>query len=210
MRIAYLDCFSGISGDMFLGALVDAGVPAKLFEETVAALDIGARLEISRVNRSGIAATKLDVYVHGEKELPREICWEQQSHAQKHDHDHSHKPGHDHDHGHDPVELKEHNYSQTRNEGSRAGPHAPHEHGHEHGRGLMEIREIIRDAAGISEQATSVAISIFDALGAAEAKIHNRDIESVHFHEVGAVDAMVDIICAAVGAEALAVDEIVC
>jgi len=210
MRIAYLDCFSGISGDMFLGALVDAGVPAKLFEETVAALDIGARLEISRVNRSGIAATKLDVYVHGEKELPREICWEQQSHAQKHDHDHSHKPGHDHDHGHDPVELKEHNYSQTRNEGSRAAASAPREHRHQHGRGLKEIREIIRNAAGISEQATSVAISIFDALGAAEAKIHNSDIESVHFHEVGAVDAMVDIICAAVGAEALAVDEIVC
>ena len=73
MRIAYLDCFSGISGDMFLGALVDAGVPAKLFEETVAALNIGARLEISRVNRAGIAATKLDVFVHGEKELPREV-----------------------------------------------------------------------------------------------------------------------------------------
>jgi uncharacterized protein (TIGR00299 family) protein len=210
MRIAYLDCFSGISGDMFLGALVDAGVPAKLFEDTVAALDIGARLEVSRVNRSGIAATKLDVYVHGEKELPREIFWEQQSHAQKHDHDHSHKHGHDHDHGHEPVELKEHNYCQTRNEGSRAGAPAPHEHGHEHGRGLKEIREIIRNAAGMSEQAKSVAISIFDALGAAEAKIHNSDIESVHFHEVGAVDAMVDIICAAVGAEALAVDEIVC
>ncbi len=210
MRIAYLDCFSGISGDMFLGALVDAGVPAKLFEDTVAALDIGARLGVSRVNRSGIAATKLDVFVHGEKELPREIFWEQQSHAQKHDHDHSHRHGDDHDHGHEPVELKEHNYSQTRNEGSRAGAPAPHEHGHQHGRGLKEIREIIRNAAGVSERAKSVAISIFDALGAAEAKIHNSDIESVHFHEVGAVDAMVDIICASVGVEALAVDEIVC
>ena len=210
MRIAYLDCFSGISGDMFLGALVDAGVPAKLFEDTVAALDIGARLGVSRVNRSGIAATKLDVFVHGEKELPREIFWEQQSHAQKHDHDHSHRHGDDHDHGHEPVELKEHNYSQTRNERSRAGVPAPHEHGHQHGRGLKEIREIIRNAAGVSERAKSMAISIFDALGAAEAKIHNSDIESIHFHEVGAVDAMVDIICASVGVEALAVDEIVC
>ncbi|HLO08731.1 MAG TPA: nickel insertion protein, partial [Terriglobales bacterium] len=63
MRIAYLDCFSGMSGDMFLGALVDAGVPAKLFEDTVAALNIGARLEISRVTRSGISATKVDVFV---------------------------------------------------------------------------------------------------------------------------------------------------
>ena len=72
MRIAYLDCFSGISGDMFLGALVDAGVPATLMEKTVAALGVGARLEVSRVNRSGISATKVDVYSHGEKDLPRE------------------------------------------------------------------------------------------------------------------------------------------
>ena len=81
MRIAYLDCFSGISGDMFLGALVDAGVPAKLLEDTVAALNIGARLEISRVNRSGISATKVDVFAHGEKDLPREMFFEQQSRA---------------------------------------------------------------------------------------------------------------------------------
>ncbi len=76
MRIAYLDCFSGMSGDMFLGALVNSGVTAQIFEETVAALNIGARLEISRVVRSGITATKVDVYVNGEKELPREVYWE--------------------------------------------------------------------------------------------------------------------------------------
>ncbi len=80
MRIAYLDCFSGISGDMFLGALVDAGVSAKLLEDTVAALDIGARLEISRVMRSGISATKVDVYAHGEKDVPREVFQAQREH----------------------------------------------------------------------------------------------------------------------------------
>ena len=209
MRIAYLDCFSGISGDMFLGALLDAGVPAKLFEETVAALNIGARLEISRVDRSGISATKLDVFVHGEKELPREVFWEKQVHDQKHDHASGHKHDHAHDHPHEPVELREHNYGQTRSEGSRAGAPAPHLHQHEHGRGLKEIREII-SKAGISNGAKATATAIFEALGVAEAKVHNRDIESVHFHEVGAVDALVDIICASVGAEALAVNEIVC
>jgi uncharacterized protein (TIGR00299 family) protein len=206
MRIAYLDCFSGISGDMFLGALVDAGVPARLFEETVADLNIGARLEVSRVNRSGVAATKLDVYAHGEKELPREIFWEQQSHT-NHDHEQPHQHEHGHDHEHEQVELREHNYSQTCRETSRAVAPAPPQH--EHGRGLSEIREIIRKA-GISEGAKKTAIAIFEALGAAEAKIHDRDIETVHFHEVGAVDAMVDIICAAVGTEALGIDEIVC
>ena len=200
MRIAYLDCFSGISGDMFLGALLDAGVPAKLFEETVAALNIGARLEISRVNRSAITATKVDVYAHGEKDLPREVFWAQESHAHGHG-EHRHK--HEHENGHDPAELREHNYGQTRSEG------APHKHEHEHGRGLKEIREVIGIAA-ISEGAKNTALAIFEALGAAEAKVHNTHIDKVHFHEVGAVDAMVDIICAAVGVEALAVDEIIC
>jgi uncharacterized protein (TIGR00299 family) protein len=91
-----------------------------------------------------------------------------------------------------------------------------HGHSHEHihedaqgrGRGLKEIREIIGKAA-ISENAKNTAVTIFEALGAAEAKIHNTSIDAVHFHEVGAVDAMVDIVCAAVGAEALTVDEIV-
>ena len=189
MRIAYLDCFSGISGDMFLGALVDAGVPAKLFEDTVAALNVGARIEVSRVTRGGITATKVDVFAHGEKDLPREEFWEQKSasHSDAHGHAHSHEQRHSHNNG-DTHE------------------HAP---AHKHGRGLAEIRRIIA-AAAISEGAKQTAIVIFEALGAAEAEIHNTTIEQVHFHEVGAVDAMVDIVCAAVGAEALGVDEWVC
>jgi len=190
MRIAYLECFSGMSGDMFLGALVDAGVPTPVLEETVAALGVGARLEISRVVRSGISATKVDVYVDGEKDLPREEYWARHSHSHEHS-DHERR-------GHEEY---------LRGESSRAGAPAPHEHSQ--GRGLTEIREII-SAASISEGAKKTAIAIFEALGRAEAKIHDTSIESVHFHEVGAVDAMVDIVCAAVGAEALVVDEIVC
>src|SRR5580700_1024046 len=94
MRTAYLECFSGISGDMFLGALVDAGVSTKLLEDTVEALDIGAMLEFSRVTRGGISAAKVDVYAHGEKDLPRELFWEQQ--AYDHAHEHSHEHGQQH------------------------------------------------------------------------------------------------------------------
>jgi hypothetical protein len=197
MRIAYLDCFSGMSGDMFLGALVDAGVPIRLLEETVAALNVGARLEISRVERSGISATKVDVYVGVEKEVPREVYWEQKGHNHARDHAHSH----DHEH----VQLREHNYSAETKEPSPAAVRHPHEHG----RGLTEIREIIRKA-NIADSAKRTAIAIFETLGAAEAKIHNTDIGEIHFHEVGAVDAMVDIVCAAVGSEALAVDDFAC
>ncbi len=177
MRIAYLDCFSGISGDMFLGALVDADVSAKLLEDGVEALDIGARLKISRVTRAGISATKVNVYAHGEKDLLREVFWEQ--------HDHPHQQEHVHD-------------ETVRRRGS-APPRT----------GLSEIRRIIEKAA-ISTTAKSTAIKIFEALGEAEAEIHHTSIDQVHFHEVGAVDAMVDIVCAAVGAESLAVEEWVC
>ena len=200
-RIAYLDCFSGISGDMFLGALVDAGVPEKLLEDAVEALHIRARLEVSRVKRNGISAVKVDVYSHGEKDLPREQYWEQRRQQGQ-------SGGHHQGHRHAPaqpqqvVELLEHNYAP-----GNTPSHEAHEH--KHGRGLTEIREIIGRSA-ISDGAKATAIAIFEALGAAEAKIHNTDVEHVHFHEVGAVDAMVDIVCAAVGAEALGVDEIIC
>ncbi|HLW52842.1 MAG TPA: nickel pincer cofactor biosynthesis protein LarC [Candidatus Angelobacter sp.] len=194
MRVAYLECFSGISGDMFLGALVDAGVPPQLLADTLAALGLGddARLEISRVDRSGISATKVDVIAAGEKELPREEFWAQKAKTREHQHQHDHRH-HDHDHHadrHEPAEP------------------AQHSHRHAH-RGLKEIREIINRAA-ISPAAKARAIRIFEALGAAEARVHNTGIEEIHFHEVGAIDAIVDIVCASVGAEALGVDEWIC
>jgi hypothetical protein len=189
MRIAYLECFSGMSGDMFLGALVDAGVPARMLEETVAALGVRAKLEISRVVRSGISATKVDVYVDGEKDLPREEYWER--HELEHSHEHG---GHSHSHP---------------GESSRAEAAAPHSHSHEHARGLPEIRQII-SGASISEHAKKTALAVFEVLGRAEAKVHDTSIDHVHFHEVGAVDALVDIVCAAVGAESLGVNEIIC
>jgi len=203
MRIAYLECFSGISGDMFLGALIDAGVSPERLQDTVAALGLGAKLEISRVVRSGISAAKVDVWVSGEKDLPREEYWAKQhqdssgSHQEydpdTHEHPHhEHAPGHEH----------------SRHEHSQAATTTAHRHPHPH-RSLTEIRRIISGAA-IRDSAKATAIAIFEALAGAEAKIHNLPVETIHFHEVGAVDAIVDIVCAAVGVGALAVDELVC
>ena len=177
MRIAYLDCFSGISGDMFLGALLDAGVPFDLLRRTVSSLNVGASLEISRVDRSGISATKLDVLVNGEKDMPREEHWAQR-HRQVGD-----------------------NAQETDRQ------HQVH-HEHEHGRSLSDILRIV-DAASISGHAKQTAGEIFVALGAAEAKVHNVDVETVHFHEVGAADAIVDVVCAAVAAESLEVERVI-
>ena len=201
MRIAYLECFSGISGDMFLGALLDAGVPPELLTRTVEALGVDARLEVSRVDRSGISATKLDVIAAGEKELPREEFWEQETKA-THAHNEPSEHSHSHDHGHSHEHSHAHEHSHGHSQEHRSG------HAHSH-RGLKEIRQII-NAAAISQSAKERAIRIFEALGAAEAKVHNSDIEKIHFHEVGAIDAIVDIVCASVGSEALGVDEWVC
>ncbi len=205
MRIAYLDCFSGISGDMFLGALLDAGVPFELFEKTVAEMNIGARLERSRVDRAGISAIKLDVLVNGEKDMPREEYWKGS--------------------GQWPVASGQQANDDRENPALTVPFQSAHEHaesnspgcfeqsplatGHSHGRHLADILKIISEL-GISEGAKQTASEIFLALGAAEAKVHNVGIEDIHFHEVGAADAIVDIVCAAVGAEALGVEQFLC
>src|SRR3954463_12256572 len=218
MRIAYLDCFSGISGDMFLGALVDAGVSPELLKQTVAALNLGAELEITKVERSGISATKVDVVIDGKKDEPRvEHDHVQHKHGHTHEHAHERVLGHEHrPERESEVGLLKHNFPriaplpENMRRAKEAQEHAQgHSHDHPHGRHLKDIKQLIGKAK-LSAKAKKTATHIFEALGAAEAKIHNVGVEEVHFHEVGAVDAIVDIVCAAVGAEALGVDEWVC
>jgi uncharacterized protein (TIGR00299 family) protein len=154
MRIAYLDAFAGISGDMLLGAFVHAGVSPDLLRATLAELKLGATLEFRDVDRSGISALKVDVLVKG--------------HAAEHSHHH---------HGHD---------------------HHPH-------RSLSSIRTLIENAA-LPAPVQARAIQTFELLGASEAKIHNVPIEKIHFHEVGAVDSIADIVLGAAAAHACAID----
>ncbi len=178
MRIAYLECFAGIAGDMFLGALIDAGVPAEVLEQATSALELGASLKIETVDRSGISCTRVRVM---EGESPAE-----ETHAvHNHDHDHALTADHSHEHAH------EHTHE--------------HEHKHVHGRSLSVIRELIGKAP-LADGVKSRAIRTFELLGASEAKIHNVDVEAIHFHEVGAVDAIVDIVAACAGIEYLKVD----
>jgi uncharacterized protein (TIGR00299 family) protein len=196
MRVAYLECFSGISGDMMLGALLHGGVKPELLQQTVAALNVNAELRISRVDRSGISATKVDVLVNGK-------LADQPQRSREHAHGHSHDDSRAHPHAHE---------HQAPNDVSTGDGHShshSHAHEHQHGRSLSEIREIIRHA-DIPHTARATAIRAFELLGEAEAGIHNVPLESIHFHEVGAVDAIVDIVCASVGCHSLGVDRFVC
>ena len=193
MRIAYIECFSGISGDMTVGALVHAGVKEQLLQQATAALNIGAELRIRRIDRNGISATKFDVLVNGA--LADRVDDSGHDHRYEHDHPRAHDHGHSHPH-----------------------PHA-HSHGHHHrkhaavghreARSLSAIKDIIRKA-NIPAPAREMAIRAFELLGEAEAGVHNVPIESIHFHEVGAVDTIVDIVCASVGCHALGVDRFIC
>jgi uncharacterized protein (TIGR00299 family) protein len=189
MRIGYLECFSGISGDMLLGALVDAGVPFKSLEETASALNVGARLEMRRVSRGGLAATKVDV-----------LTSDQPASEQSHSHTHSHSEDEHPAHTHEPHSHETH---------VTPTPHEQPAHTHEHHRPLSAILNIIRSAP-LAEAVKECAIRAFQLLGEAEAAIHSIPIEHVHFHEVGAVDTIVDIVCGAAGAELLGVDHWLC
>jgi pyridinium-3,5-bisthiocarboxylic acid mononucleotide nickel chelatase len=203
MRIAYLDCFSGISGDMFLGAAVDAGMPLEKLAAVASALGLETELTASRPQRCGISATKIEVLVHGLADRPQE---EPEDHSHKHPHEHGHAHSHDHGHAHEHEQEHAHGAHPHQQEQAHetAHSHAPHVH-----RGLKEIREIIAHAP-ISSAARAFALKAFELLAEAEAKIHGSDPESIHFHEVGSEDAIVDIVCAAVAVEAIAAERWYC
>jgi uncharacterized protein (DUF111 family) len=180
MRIGYLECFAGISGDMLMGALVDAGAPVELLQRTTASLNLGADLRVSRVSRSGIQSTKIDVLVQGKLHEPAAATG-----PIEHEHDH-----HDHQHGH------KHEHP------------TPH-HEHEHGRNLAQIRSLLM-SADLTQRARDLSLNAFSLLAQAEGRIHGVPPEQVHFHEVGAVDAIVDIACCAAAADALDLDQWYC
>jgi pyridinium-3,5-bisthiocarboxylic acid mononucleotide nickel chelatase len=170
--IAYFDCFSGISGDMVLGALVDAGLDLGALERELRKLNLpGWSIGADKVRRGAIIATQVKVSVE--------------------EHEHG---GHVHAHGHGEE-------TRRRDAGATKA--------HHHHRGLTEIVEMI-DAAGLAPGATERAKKIFRRLGEAEAKVHGIAIEKVHFHEVGAVDSIVDIVGAAIGFDLLGIDEFAC
>ncbi|RSL15304.1 hypothetical protein EDE15_0788 [Edaphobacter aggregans] len=208
MRIAYLDCFAGISGDMFLGALIDAGLDPQILHDATAALTLGASLKIEKVDRSGISSTKVHVLENGK------LAEDPHTHHPTHTHPQDHFPGkiqdqrpaEDHAHHHHPKTQHLHKTGQPHTHEEEHHHDHPHTHEHTHGRSLTNIRALIQ-SANLAPEVKQTAIKTFELLGTSEAKIHNINIEKIHFHEVGAVDAIVDIVCAAAGVQALNIDK---
>jgi len=201
----YFECYSGISGDMTVAALLDLGADPKVLIDALNSLPVdGFKIEISRVKKAGIDACDFNVILDEKHENhDHDMAYlhdeHQHSHAhihETHSHDHSNgEPHHEHSHEHAHDEHHHHN-------------HEPgHHHHHEH-RGMKEITHIIEHAE-ISPKAKQIALKIFQIIGEAEAKAHAKPINEVHFHEVGAVDSIVDIVAVAVCIDNLGIDDIV-
>lgn len=179
MRTLYLDCFSGISGDMFIGALIDAGGDSTLLEEELQKLNISEEYKLSwrKVVKNGISSTKFDVELS-------EIA------------DHKYDDGHQHNHKHEDVD---HNHEHEHSDHHHKHEHSDHhEHSHHHShRAYQDIVKLI-DGSQLSQEVKETSLSIFRKIGEAEGLIHGISLEKVHFHEVGAVDSIIDIVGASI------------
>lgn len=185
MKILHYNCPAGICGDMNLGAMVDLGVDPEVLISELKKLNLQDHWKITfcKDERQGISGTRCDVHYH--------------SHDHHHSHDHDHDHDHDHGHSHD-----HHHHDHTHDH------HHDHAHGHHHHRTYTDIRELI-GASSLDEEIKKDAIAVFHSLAEAEGAVHGKPIEEVHFHEVGAVDSILDIVGAAICWKLLEVDEVV-
>ena len=200
MRVLFLDCFSGISGDMTVGALTDLGVKPSAFEWELSKLDIGDfHMHFEHRSSQHIKGIKFDIH-EGTTHKPDAKT----GHAHGHSHEHAHEEHHEHECecGHEHS-RKEHEHPHAHSHEHGHG----HSHEHGHGRNHAEIRELIQKSS-LSDFVKKHALSIFHRIAVAEGKIHGMPPEKVAFHEVGALDSIADIVLACAGIEALGVEKI--
>ncbi len=188
-KTLYLECASGISGDMTVAALLDLGADKAALLAALQSLPLtGYEVHISRVKKAGLDVCDFDVQLSEEN----------------HDHDMTYLHGHSHGQGHFQEEEETHGQGHFR-EGTEAHSHGHASHMH---RGMKEIRDII-NAGQLTEGARALALRIFEILAEAEARAHGVPADEVHFHEVGAVDSIVDIVAAAFCFDNLGITEVV-
>mgnify|MGYP005749121213 CR=1 FL=1 len=222
-KCLYLECMSGISGDMTAAALLDLGAGREAVERALASLPVdGFSVAISRVKKSGLDACDFDVRLdaaHENHDHDMEYLFGGRAAEAGHVHaqEHPGTPGHAHDEGHDHgTEVRaeaivghdhEHTHDHEHHHNHDHAHNHSHPHPHEH-RGMKEILDIIAQA-DMTERAKATAVRVFEILAEAEAKAHGVSRDEVHFHEVGAVDSIVDIVTAAVCLDELDVTEVV-
>ena len=212
MKTLYLDIFSGLSGDMFIGALLDLGVDFDTLDRELSKLGVeGYHLHFRRDSKSAIEGVKFDVHLEHDHDHHHDHD-DDEDHHHDHDHGHSHSHSHEHSHGghthshehsHSHSHGHEHHHDHDEEHAhDHEGHNHDHDHSHEHGRSFADIRNLIQRSK-LSPWVKERAISVFTRIAKAEGKIHGMPAEEVHFHEVGAVDSIVDVIGACIGLELL-------
>lgn len=199
MKVLYFDCFSGISGDMTLGTLLDLGVDKDYLIESLKALGLDGEyhLDIKKELKNGIMGTFVNVVLHTEEHCHDEA---EHHHGHEHSHGHHHHHDHNHDHQHEVAVAHSHNHDHELVE-----DHKHHDHQH---RSYSSIVAMI-DNSSLNDNVKTLSKKIFRVIGEAEGKIHGKPLGEVHFHEVGAVDSIVDIVGTAICIDALKPDKIV-
>ena len=214
MKSLYLECNAGISGDMLVAALLDLGADKEALDKALQSIPAkGFEYKISRVSKAGVDCCDFDVILdeehanhdHDMAFLHGNVDAVVHSHEHEHHHDHEHE--HEHEHHHDHEHEHEHHHDHE-HEHEHEHSHVPHEHHHHEHRGLQEVIAII-DATDMSAAAKALALKIFDIIADAEAKAHAVEKNAVHFHEVGAIDSIVDIVAIAVCADSLGVENVI-
>ena len=205
-RQLYLECYSGISGDMTVAALLDLGADEQVLRKALASLPVdGFEIAITRKIKSGLDACDFDVILDAAHENHDHDMEYLHGHDHQHTHDHHHHD-HCHEHVHEDGSVHTHDHH---HEHMHEGHDHHHDHGHHHEhRGLHEILHII-DHADMTDRAKETAVRIFEILAEAESKAHGVPADQVHFHEVGAVDSIVDILAVAVCLDNLDITEVI-
>lgn len=203
MKILYYDCFCGISGDMNLAALIDLGVPKEYLMQELSKINLNSEYEI-RIERSaklGITGTRVDVILKDKLNDKTHIS----EHAlYGHNHEYTHE--HNHEHYHQNSDEEQHH---VENNHSHEHSHEGHVHNHEHHhRNLKDIEEII-NSSDLGDKVKKLSLNMFMKVAEAEAKVHGKALYEVHFHEVGAIDSIVDMVGAAICLDYLKVDKII-
>lgn len=201
-KAIYIEAFSGISGNMLLGALLDLGADAGYIADGLKKMNLGEyELVNTRTDKCGINAAYFNVKIPGVTEAAE--IEEQHAHGEGH-HCHHHCEEHEHHHVHDGEHKHEHHCCHAHSDGAETMQH--HHHHHEH-RNFNDIKTIIENS-GLSTSIKEKAISVFKILGLAEAKVHGKSLDEVHFHEVGAIDTIIDIVGNCLALKNLGIEEI--
>ncbi|KHK01713.1 hypothetical protein NY78_2801 [Desulfovibrio sp. TomC] len=214
MKILFYDCFAGISGDMNLAAMIGLGVdPESLRTElSKLGLDHEFALRVATDARHGIVGTRVDVVLtheaaghdHGHAAAMHEHTHDHHhgDHVHTHEHGHEHEHGQAHEHEHGQAHQYEHGHGHEHGQAHRG-----HRHAHGPNRNLANIEAIIQGSA-LDDAIKATSLRIFRKVAAAEARVHGKTVDEVHFHEVGATDSIVDIVGAAICFHQLGVDAV--